>query len=257
MLKKKIRTGLLQLPKAFHPLRIPLFISSLYIFLFVYLSLTIGLWQPKFTFITLGWVFGTAAVLWINVHKMKSISDFKKAVKDHFQTAFGIGVLGIIIDLNVYSLLTEMIIIFFVSIIALLYQLTAILKSDKKVVRLLEKINAFVGISIFMVSIMYVVNNYNNIEFQLTFVGFILPLVYTIAFLPLLYSLSLYASYDTIFKQLNFWVAKRDKHLATQAKWEIIKKCNLNIYTVGRLSTDDLNEVRSLVTLEDLEKLSL
>lgn len=71
----------------------------------------------------------------------------------------------------------------------------------------------------------------------------LLPIIMTLAYIPLLYLIGIYTSYESFYPRLKFLL--RNKTFIGYAKMKIFLKCNLNI--------DTLNKVQKQLVMEDID----
>lgn len=98
------------------------------------------------------------------------------------------------------------------------------------------------GLSILGYSIKQFANRPDELLTMLNLKELLLPIIMTLAYIPLLYLIGIYTSYESFYPRLKFLLS--DKTFIGYAKMKIFLKCNLNI--------DTLNKVQKHLVMEDI-----
>lgn len=101
---------------------------------------------------------------------------------------------------------------------------------------------SILGLSILGYSIKQLINRPDELLTMLNLKELILPIIMTLAYIPLLYLIGIYTSYESFFPRLKYLL--RNKTFISYAKMKIFLKCNLNI--------DALNKVQKKLVMEDI-----
>jgi len=209
---------------------------KIYFFLTIHLSIMflflnkMKLWDFTDIKDSIFWFFTVALVMVFSINSTKKINDFKKLF---FDTIKIIIILEFIINLFSFSLLTELIMLPFLTFIAMLQVFSETDKKNFEVTRLLNNILSFIGLSILLFSIYKTYKEFNSVANIGTLKSFILPIILTILFIPFAYLLSLYSIYQSYFIHLDFTTVKKDK--VKVVKKAILKVANINLKKLNNI----------------------
>lgn len=179
---------------------------------------------------SLFWFFTVAMVMVFSTNSTKKITDFKKLLFDTIKITI---VLEFIINLFSFSLLTELIMLPFLTFIVMLQVFSESDQKNFQVTKLLNNVLSFIGLSILLFSIYKTYTEFNNIANLGTLKSFILPIILTILFIPFAYSLSLFSIYQSYFIRLDFMTVKKDK----------VKIAKKHILTIANINLKKLNNI--------------
>jgi hypothetical protein len=77
-----------------------------------------------------------------------------------------------------------------------------------------------------------------------------LPILLSILFLPFIYFLKLFATYEALFVRLKLG-SEKSKKLKRYAKWEIIKHCRLSLKKVEKASNRNIYNLLMFIKNRD------
>jgi len=206
------------------------FFLAIYLFLIFLFLNRIKLWNYTDIKDSLFWFFTVAMVMVFSINSTKRISDFKKLFIDTVKFTI---ILEFIINLFSFSLVTELLMLPFLSIIILLQVFSETDKEYFQVTKLLNNVLRFIGLSILLFSIYKTYKEFNNVANIGTLKSFILPIILTVLFIPFVYFLSLYSIYQSYFIQLDFMTVKKDK--VKIAKKTIRNVANINLKKLNNI----------------------
>lgn len=151
-----------------------------------------------------------------------------------------------IINTYTFSLVGELILIPVVTFIAIL---KVIIKPDEKHAPVAKSINGLqiiIGMTILIFAISNAVSDYKNFVNLDTLRHLIFVPLLTISFLPFVYLVALFATYELLFIRLDLGFEKSNK-LKRYARREIIKHCLLSFKKVNKVSSmnTDLMHIRN------------
>lgn len=229
----KIRKSLFQIIKAFFAWKL----AISYVIVFSYITLMIiplnavGIWKFAHLKITILWVLCVAFVKLFEFSKTNDQKFFKDAIKGNLK---GLIVLEFFINLYVFDLWVEL---FLVPVFGILGGMIAIAETDEKyeiVKKLLNYIKAFIGLAFIGYAIYMVVTDFEHFATLENFENFYLPILLTIMFLPFVYFAALYASYESLFVSLRFFVS--DVALLKYVKKKTILAFGPNLWVLNKWS---------------------
>lgn len=225
--KQSVRESLLQLIAAFFQWKIvsSVILMIMYISLISFIFYLVGFWELSNLKGTVYWSFGGAFILLINSNKATEEDDyFKKTLIHALELTI---VIEYIINLYVFGYIAELIIFPVLMFLALLQTVAESKVENKRVNNILVGMLALYVIGIFIFSIVKVFDNVNSFSTLNNLREFLLPLAYTVLFLPFLYFFALITSYETLFTRLGFFI--NDKELLKYAKWRTVISCHANL----------------------------
>lgn len=236
--------------KKFIPFYITFFV---YFFLIIFLLNRFSIWEFGLYKDFIYWFLTTGLVLFFNANNLNSIKDFVKVILT--ATSLTI-ILEFIIGFYNFSLIWELIIIPFVTFISLL-SLVAEMKNDdpntKVVAKILKGILTIIGFGILFYGIYQLLTNYTDFFTLSNLKSFLLPPVFTLLFLPLIYFTVLYIKYERAFMNL-----RRYKFLAEDRKKKIrisiLRYANINFSYIENANKIILFNKRELQNESDIKR---
>jgi len=190
----------------------------------------LDVWQNGNLKDVLFWLFSVGLVLVFKINDAKSNRYFKgiffSAIK---WTIF----LEFVVNLYSFSLFTEIVILPVLILLAATQAASELDRKNKVVSNFLQNIITFAGLSIFSYSLYKTISNFNDVLTFQNFVSFLLPATITILFIPFVYFLALYSTYESYFIHLDFMTLKKDK--VKEVKKLILKTANINLDKLLRI----------------------
>lgn len=207
---------------------IPFYITFLvYFFLIIFLLNKFSIWELGLYKDFIYWFLTTGIVLFFNSNNLNTIKDFVKVILT--STSLTI-ILEFIVGFYNFSLISELILIPIVTFISLL-SLVAEMKNDdpntKVVANILKGILTIIGFGILVYGIYQLITHYTDFLTLSNLKSFLLPPIFTLLFLPLIYFTVLYIKYERAFmnlKRYKFISADRKKKI----RISILKYANIN-----------------------------
>lgn len=99
-----------------------------------------------------------------------------------------------------------------------------------------------------------ILTQYNELLNFDTFISFLIPFIYMIVFIPLVFFFEIYAIYETLFLRLSFMTIK-DKKLLNHRKWEIFKLCKLSIPRIRYFEKNFLFKFYQKISEEEVQSI--
>jgi len=228
--KKNIRESISEIMKVFFQKVI--FISTclmlFYIGSIVYIFYRFGLWDFTLLSETIMWVIGEAFVMYLNSNKVKNNEYFKIVMIDSLKLTV---VIEFIVNLYVFNFWIELIL---VPVFAILIGVLGVSSSKpeyKQVESCLTRIFILVGLLFLSYAIYNIIVDVHSFATINNFKEFLLPVVFTILFLPFIYMLALYLTYDLIFMRISFLI--KDKSLARYIRWKTVFSFHLKLNSLN------------------------
>ncbi len=196
------------------------------IFLFKYLDV----WKNSNLKDIWFWLFTVGLILVFKINDAKSNAYFKGIFLSAIKWTI---ILEFVVNLYSFSLFTEIVIL---PILVFLAMTQAVAEMDEKlkvVSKFLQNVIALAGLSIFSYSLYKTVINFEAVLTFQNLVSFLLPSTITILFIPFVYFLALYSTYESYFIHLDFMTVKKDK--VKETKQLILKIANINLDKLLRI----------------------
>jgi len=201
-----------------------LFIQTTYISFLVYLLYKLKLWEISLLKDTIFWYCSTALILLFSINKAKTNNYFFDLIKEAFKWTIAI---EFIVNFYTFSLPVELLL---VPIMFFLGMLQAYAKTDKKyfeVGNFFENVFAIIGIAILAFVTYKTFRHYQDLFSAETFLGFLLPPILTLLFIPFLYLLAVFINYEELFSHIDCLTKDTDKK--KNLKREIFWTANIKL----------------------------
>jgi hypothetical protein len=171
------------------------------------------------------WLFSVGLILVFKINDAKSNAYFKGI----FFTAIKWTIaLEFVVNLYSFSLITEIIIL---PVLVFLAATQAVAELDEKfkvVSKFLQNVIALAGLSIFPYSIYKTIVNFDDVLNFQNLVALLLPTTITILFIPFVYFLALFSTYESYFIRLDLMTIKKDEVKKVKKIILIVANFNLN-----------------------------
>lgn len=201
-----------------------------YLFGIIILFKKLEVWQNSNLKDVLFWLFTVGLILVFKINDARSNSYFKGIFLSAIKWTI---VLEFVVNLYSFSLFTEIIILPVLVFLALTQAVAEMDEKHKVVSKFLQNIIAIAGLSIFSYSLYKTVINFDAVLTFQNLVSFLLPSTITILFIPFVYFLALYSTYESYFIHLDFMTIKKDK--VKETKKLILRIANINLDKLLRI----------------------
>jgi hypothetical protein len=246
--KRDVRKSFFSVLKAFSakPIITATLLMVAYISLMVAAFYKIGLWDATKIKDTIIWSVTVAFVMLVNINKTRDDEYyFKNTILDNMKLVV---VLEYILNLYVFDLIIELILTPVLAILVMMIAIAEYNSEYKQVEKFLNGVLSIIGIVIVIFSIYNIVVHFNSFATAGHLTDFLLPPIFTIAFLPFVYLMALYVSYEILFIRIGFFI--KDPDLAKYTKRKIIfafhfdlKSLNAWSKQLGGLRINDKDDV--------------
>jgi hypothetical protein len=250
LVRKDVRNSLKPLLRAFLSGKIvaPLVGVVVYVSLLVVSGYKLGMWQLWMLKDTFYWFVGSALAAFFALNRAANDEHyFKEAVLSGLRFAV---LLEFVINLYVFSLVGELFLVPIVTLLALLQVFASSRPELAPVKTMLQGLFAIGSLLIIVHVGAAVVSDPGSVATLHNLQDFLLPLVLTLLFLPLVYGLALYLLYESLYVQLKIF--GRDERLRRYTMWQIAKACRLRVSRVRRFSGSFLLDARSAQSREEV-----
>lgn len=221
----------------------------LYIGLVVLLLYRIQFWDVFLTKDTIFWFVGVAFVLLYGYQATQGDEHYFKSILLEALTL--IVLLEFVVNLYAFNLWVEIILLPVVSIIVIFGVFAATKEEFAPIGKAIEYLLAAFGLFLIGYAFFKILSNYQNFLTSDNLRAFALPIILTLAYLPFLYLIALYAVYDELFVRLNLF-SNKDKELIRLARRKILMLCNVNLKKLNRFAKENTQELMRLRNRNDL-----
>lgn len=225
--KNEVRKSLIIVLKTFFlkPILISIFLMSSYILSMVLLLSWIGIWNESQLKTTLVWSITVGLILLFRVNKISNDKTFfTKAIRENFKLTI---IIDFIMNLNVLSFWIEFILIPIMVVITGVLAITERAEKYIDVQKLMTIIVSIIGWSLFVYASWQVYIHFNKIATLETLRSFIIPILFSILYLPFIYLAIVYMAYENVFVRLQFVI--KDASLHKYAKQQLLLQLMFNI----------------------------
>lgn len=188
------------------------------------------IWQISNLKDVLFWLFSVGLILVFKINEAKSNAYFKGIFLSAIKWTI---VLEFIVNLYSFSLLKEIIILPILVFLAMTQAVAEMNEKHKVVSKFLQNVIAIAGLSIFSYSLYKTIVNFDDVLTFQNLVSFLLPSTITVLFIPFVYFLALYSTYESYFIHLDFMTVKKDK--VKETKKLILRIANINLDKLLRI----------------------
>ncbi len=200
------------------------FLIGAYLFGIILLLKNFEIWQTSNLKDVMFWLFSVGLILVFKINEAKSNAYFKGIFLSAIKWTI---VLEFIVNLYSFSLFTEIIILPILVFLAMTQAVAEMDDKHKVVSKFLLNVIAISGLSIFFYSLYKTIVNFDDVLTFQNLVSFLLPSTITILFIPFVYFLALYNTYESYFIHLDFMTVKKDK--VKEVKKLILRIANINL----------------------------
>lgn len=151
-----------------------------------------------------------------------------KVLRDNFKLTI---IVEFLMSTFTFSIGIELAIIPIITMIVIVNTFAEGKEEYKKVHKLLDIVLAVAGFWILYETIKIGIHEYKELNILYTLISFMIPIVYSISFLPLAYLLELYSKYESLFARMSFKEGKDDK-IQKKHCWFVIKICKFSVRKV-------------------------
>ncbi|MFN4000200.1 hypothetical protein [Algoriphagus sp.] len=201
-----------------------------YLFVIIFLFKNLEVWQNSNLKDVLFWLFTVGLILVFKINDAKSNAYFKGISLSAIKWTI---VLEFVVNLYSFSLFTELIILPVLIFLAMTQAVAEMDEKHKVVSKFLQNVIVISGLSIFSYSLYKTIVNFDDVLTFQNLVSFLLPSTITILFIPFVYFLALYSTYESYFIHLDFMTIKKDK--VKVVKKLILRIANINLDKLLRI----------------------
>jgi len=196
--KRTVRKSSIQLLKAFfqQSIIISILLMIIYVELLVLSLLKLGFWEKALLKDTILWPIIVGFPLLMKLDKLSGENSYLKTI--FFESVKAFILIEFIANFYNFSLLAELLIIPVMSIIVISQIYTQDDPKYKPVNKLFKNLTTTFGLIVFIYTSIQIYQGFQEFANVLTLKTFLLPIIFTIAFLPFLYLYSLWSLYEIL-----------------------------------------------------------
>lgn len=208
----------------------------LYTQLIVLGLLKLGYWEVPLFKEAIVWLIGFAFYSTFKVSSQKNYSQyFKGLVWDAIKLTT---VLEFITNFYVLSLIGELILVPIIAFISILITYSEHMQKEdseyRKTAKLFNGLLIVIVLYVLYKGVISFINEPNLLFTWFSLKEFLLPIILTIFFIPLLYAMAYYMYFESLAIRLSYSVS-RDEKLARYAKWKMFLKSHLNLQKLMKI----------------------
>lgn len=211
MFQKEVRKGIKELLKIFFEkkLRILWEIILLYVLMITVIFYKMPIWDNIYIKDIIIWLIFSGLVICMNAASNEADEKYiKKIIKDNLKLTI---ILEFIMSTFTFDIWVELVIIPVITMITVMNVIAERKEESRTVHKLLDFVLVVAGFWILYETIKIGINEYKELNMLNTLVSFMIPIVYLIMIMPLVYMLEVYSKYEVLFIRMTFKEEKSKK----------------------------------------------
>ena len=230
---------------------LPIFFMAIFLVGIIYLLNRGGLWNVMLLKDTILWFF---LVGQLTMFKYVMVPNGNIPIKNQFlENLKLIVVFEFIVNLFTFSLLVELILVPVITIILIMNNYVQGTNGDRGVGKLLVVLQSLLGLVVMGYALYIAIVDYRVIGTLDMLRSFLLPILLSVAIIPVAYMFAVYAKYESLF--VGFKIGKlRESSYVRYCKWRVILHCGLSTRKIARLRPFDLMDWQSKHDVVDMLK---
>lgn len=225
--KKQLRKALVQVIKCACKIKlvVPFLLLIGYAGIIVYISTSVPFWNNTYIKDVIMWV------LFVGIpYCYNATSDGEK--EHYFSNLFKqnikfIVILEFFVGTFTFSIVAELILQLIITFLVLLQAVSTTKEEWEATARLLDVMLAIIGFIILGFTIKAAMGNYQEVNPIDVIVSFLIPIIFSVLFIPCAYLLALYAKYETVYMRMGFKEPK-DKKVRFTRYLKVFLTCGLS-----------------------------
>lgn len=252
--KKETRNSAYNVIKIFFgkKLRILWIIYFLYVVGITILFSKLSLWKHVYLKDVIIWTLFSGLINYMNAVTREADENYIiKIIKENFKLII---FFEFIMNTFTFNILVELLII---PIFTLISILSFVSERDAKYKNVYELTNSVFGILgfVFLYKTIEVgVNEYQQLNVRDTLISFLIPIIYLVLTLPLIYITSLYSKYELLFLGMSFKEGN-DKKVNKKRRFDVLRICNISVRKVRIFTYEFLPRMYKSITDEEFDNL--
>jgi len=200
---------------------------------------------------SISWFLITGLIILFNINKAEANKNyFLDIIKDSLKFTI---LLEFVVNIYNFSLLGELFFIPTIVIISVLLGISSTKSKYKIVENFFSVILSFIGIALFILSVVQIVTKIQTYLNYYTLRLFLLPIILSISFIPFVYLLSVYMNYEMLLVRLKFFLS--DYKILKYARLRSLLKCNLRLNKIKLLMPLIMKEFYSGINKDEIKNI--
>lgn len=209
-------------------------------------------WKNTFIKDIIIWTLFSGLIYLINAVSREADETYiRKIVKDNFNLFI---IFEFIMSTFTFSIFVELLII---PISTIIFTINFITERDFKyrnVHRLTNYLLTIIGFIFICKTIEVGINEYHQLNILDTLISFLIPIIYLISTLPLIYTTSLYSKYELLFLRMSLKEGE-DSKVNKNRRFNVLKICNISASNVSVFTNEFLPSMHKKNTEEEFDNL--
>ena len=215
-------------------LLIPFIAILVYATILTFLSMQLPIWRNVYLKDIVFWVlFAGVPVCYGAVNSKKESHYFRNILTDNLKFTI---ILEFIISSFTFNLIVEIIILPVVTFLVMLETVAGYKSESQQVKRLISFILAILGFLFLELTLKIAFETYSTLGLVDLLVSFCIPIIFSIAYIPVAYGFSAYAKYEMVFMQMSFKEPK-DKKIRRMHRYKVFLACGLSYQEINRFES--------------------
>jgi hypothetical protein len=178
---------------------------------------------------------------------------FKKVLLDNVKLVV---LLEFIINLYDFNFVVEFLLVPVLFVITAMLVISGTKQEYKPAKKLFQFVLAIYGISLIIFALVQVIGDFKDFATIYNLKDFLLSPLLTVSFLPFVYFLALYATYESLFTRVDIFLKDQNKELIRFTKWRILRACLFNLKKLHRFSKGYTSQLMSIKNKSDSIRLT-
>ncbi len=195
------------------PILTSLLVMISYVSLCVYFLSYIGFWGLTNLKTTLIWGVTFAFVTMMDIKRISEEKNYFKQTAGEIVGATAIIVF--IAESYTFSLWAELVLVPFLTLVGIMHAYSEVKEEDPLVTKFLSRLLIFLGLSFVGYGVYKIFNNFSEFATFETLKDFLVPIILSLLFLPFIYLLNMYVTYELVFALLRHRI--KDKKISRYA----------------------------------------
>lgn len=252
--KKEIRNSSYNVIKIFFgkKLRILWIIYFLYVIGITILFSKLSLWKHVYLKDVIIWTLFSGLINYMNAVSREADENYIiKLIKENFKLII---IFEFIMSTFTFNILAELLIIPIFTLISILSFVSERDAKYKNVYKLINSVSGILGFVFLYKTIEVGVNEYQRLNVRDTLISFLIPIIYLVLTLPLIYIISLYSKYELLFLRMSFKEGN-DKKVNKKRRFDVLRICNISVRKVRIFTNEFLPRMYKSITDEEFDNL--
>lgn len=252
--KKETRNASYNVIKIFFgkKLRILWIVYFLYVVGITILFSKLSLWKHVYLKDVIIWTLFSGLINYMNAVSREADENYIiKLIKENLKLII---IFEFIMSTFTFNILVELLIIPIFTLISILSFVSERDAKYKNVYKLTNSVSGILGFVFLYKTIEVGVNEYQQLNVRDTLISFLIPIIYLVLTLPLIYIISLYSKYELLFLRMSFKEGN-DKKVNKKRRFDVLRICNISVKKVRIFTYEFSPRMYKGITDEEFDNL--